>query len=88
MELIDKEDICSVDICRDINCEKCPFFQKDGVCLLRARVFKLKAVDAVPVSELIALRDEIYWKDEINMSGLSKLNQLIAKYREESDATP
>lgn len=49
MELIDKEDICSVDICRDINCEKCPFFQNPGTCILRERVFKLKSVDAVPV---------------------------------------
>lgn len=49
MELIYKEDICSADICSDIDCEKCSFFQKDATCLLRKRVFELKTVDAVPV---------------------------------------
>ena len=58
MELIDREDICSVDICRDKDCEKCLFFQPGGVCLLRARVFKLKTVDAVPV---VRCKDCKHW---------------------------
>lgn len=37
-------------------------------------------VDAVPVSELLNLRDELYEKDQITMCGLEKLNQLIAVY--------
>lgn len=37
-------------------------------------------VDAVPVSELLNLRDELYEKDQIAMCGLEKLNQLIAVY--------
>lgn len=37
-------------------------------------------VDAVPVSELLNLRDELYEKDQITMRGLEKLNKLIAAY--------
>lgn len=37
-------------------------------------------VDAVPVSELLNLRDELYEKDQITMRGLEKLNRLIAAY--------
>lgn len=37
-------------------------------------------VDAVPASELLNLRDELYEKDQITMCGLEKLNQLIAVY--------
>ena len=37
-------------------------------------------VDAVPVSELLNLRDELYEKYQITMCGLEKLNQLIAVY--------
>ena len=38
------------------------------------------AVDAVPVSELIALRDTLYDTDEITLHGIYRLNKLIAKY--------
>lgn len=34
---------------------------------------------AVPVSELLKLRDELYENDQITMLGLEKLNRLIAK---------
>ncbi len=37
-------------------------------------------VAAVPVSELLALRDSLYETDQITMSGLYDLNMLIAKY--------
>lgn len=37
-------------------------------------------VDAVPLSELTALRDTLYDMDAITFRGLSKLNQLISKY--------
>lgn len=37
-------------------------------------------VDAVPISELTALRDTLYDMDAITFRGLAKLNQLIAKY--------
>ena len=37
-------------------------------------------VDAVPVSELLNLRNELYEKHQITMCGLEKLNQLIAVY--------
>lgn len=37
-------------------------------------------VAAVPVSELLALRDSLYETDRITMSGLYDLNMLIAKY--------
>lgn len=37
-------------------------------------------VAAVPVSDLLALRDSLYETDRITMSGLYDLNMLIAKY--------
>lgn len=40
----------------------------------------IPTVDAVPVSELLELRDELYEKDQITMCGLAKLNLLIAVY--------
>lgn len=40
----------------------------------------LPTVAAVPVSELLALRDNLYEDDLIAMRGLRDLNMLIAKY--------
>lgn len=37
-------------------------------------------IAAVPVAELLALRDNLYETDRITMSGLYDLNMLIAKY--------
>lgn len=37
-------------------------------------------IDAVPISELLNLRDNLYETDRITMNGLKLLNQLIAKY--------
>ncbi len=37
-------------------------------------------VSAVPLSELITLRDTLYDMDAITFRGLAQLNQLIAKY--------
>lgn len=36
--------------------------------------------DAVPVSELVALRDWLYENDQITLWGLGRLNRLIAEY--------
>lgn len=46
---------------------------------------KIPAVDAVPVSELLALRDSLYETDRITMSGLYDLNMLIDKYEGENE---
>ena len=40
----------------------------------------LPTVAAVPVSELLSLRDNLYEDDLITMRGLRDLNMLIAKY--------
>lgn len=37
-------------------------------------------IDAVPVSELLSLRDSLYEDNLITMRGLRNLNMLIAKY--------
>ena len=42
-------------------------------------------VNAVPVSELLALRDNLYETDRITMSGLYDLNMLIDKYEGENE---
>ena len=46
---------------------------------------KIPAVDAVPVSELLTLRDNLYETDRITMSGLYDLNMLIDKYEGENE---
>lgn len=43
-------------------------------------IYKIPAVDAVPLSELTALRDTLYDMDAITFRGLGKINQLISKY--------
>ena len=40
----------------------------------------LPTIAAVPVSELLSLRDNLYEDDLITMRGLRDLNMLIAKY--------
>lgn len=77
--------------------EKCPFqkncgdaedaFFMDGSdCDKFNQSIKPRMVPAVPLSELIALRDTLYDMDAITFSGLAKLNQLIAKYDSEEAA--
>lgn len=46
------------------------------------------AVDAVPLSELTALRDTLYDMDAITFRGLAKINQLIAKYGGQGISNP
>lgn len=41
---------------------------------------KIPTVDAVPVSELLSLRDNLYEDNLITRRGLRDLNMLIAKY--------
>ncbi len=43
----------------------------------------LPTVDAVPVSKLLSLRDNLYEDNLITMRGLRDLNMLIAKYETE-----
>lgn len=40
-------------------------------------------VDAVPLSDLLELRDWLYEHDAITMEGLAQLNQLIARNKKE-----
>ena len=51
-----------------------------AIRLIHNAIDRVPAVDAVPVSELLNLRDELYEKDQITMCGLGNLNQLIAAY--------
>ena len=44
---------------------------------------KVPAADAVPLSDLLNLRDWLYEHDAINMDGLAQLNQLLAKDKKE-----
>ena len=66
-------------------------FDKDNenmnVAVIREYCLKQKAfldkfptIEAIPVSELKALRDYLYENGLIFMNGLSKLNELIEKY--------
>ena len=44
---------------------------------------RLPTVAAVPISELLSLRDNLYEDNLITMRGLRDLNMLIAKYETE-----
>lgn len=48
----------------------------------------LPTIAAVPVSELLSLRDNLYEDDLITMRGLRDLNMLIAKYEGEKTDEP
>lgn len=48
----------------------------------------LPTVAAVPVSELLSLRDNLYEENLITMRGLRDLNMLIAKYEGWEDHAP
>ncbi len=48
----------------------------------------LPTVDAVPVSELLSLRDNLYEDNLITRRGLRDLNMLIAKYEGEKTDEP
>ena len=43
----------------------------------------IQAVDAVPLSDLLPLRDWLYENDAITMAGLAQLNQLIARCKKD-----
>lgn len=47
---------------------------------VKSAVEEMPTVDAVPVNELLKLRDWLYESDGITMRGLRSLNELIAKY--------
>ena len=52
----------------------------DNICIDIADIAKAPTIAAVPVSELLSLRDNLYEDNLITMRGLRDLNMLIAKY--------
>lgn len=52
----------------------------DNICIDIADIAKAPTIAAVPVSELLSLRDNLYEDNLIKMRGLRDLNMLIAKY--------
>ena len=52
----------------------------DNICIDIADIAKDPTIAAVPVSELLSLRDNLYKDNLITMRGLRDLNMLIAKY--------
>ena len=52
----------------------------DNICIDIADIAKAPTIYAVPVSELLSLRDNLYEDNLITMRGLRDLNMLIAKY--------
>lgn len=59
------------------------FFMDGSDCDKFNQSIKPRIIDAVPISELIALRDTLYDTDEITLRGIYRLNKLIAKYDSE-----
>ena len=52
----------------------------DNICIDIADIAKAPTIAAVPVSELLSIRDNLYEDNLITMRGLRDLNMLIAKY--------
>lgn len=48
--------------------------------IVKSALEKAPAVDAVPIDELLELRDNLYETDSITMKGLKMLNELIAMH--------
>ncbi len=80
MRLIDADEF--EDALENTEYDISPAYEPDGYShkLICEVLEETPTVDAVPVSELLNLRDELYEKDQITMCGLKKLNQLIAVY--------
>ena len=52
----------------------------DNICIDIADIAKAPTIYAVPVSELLSLRENLYEDNLITMRGLRDLNMLIGKY--------
>lgn len=52
----------------------------DNICIDISDIAKAPTIDAVPVYELLSLRDNLYKDNLITIRGLRNLNMLIAKY--------
>lgn len=66
-------------------------FNKNGILMVpyhscQCSLDNSPTVDAVPVTALLTLRDELYEDDQITMRGLKKLNQLISGYDSQREA--
>ena len=48
--------------------------------IVKSSIESTPAVDAVPIDELLELRDKLYSTDKITMKGLKMLNELIAMH--------
>ena len=60
----------------------------DNICIDIADIAKAPTIYAVPVSELLSLRENLYEDNLITMRGLRDLNMLIAKYEGGEDHAP
>lgn len=60
----------------------------DNICIDISDIAKATTIDAVPVSELLSLRDNLYEDNLITMRGLRDLNMLIGKYEGGKDHAP
>lgn len=49
------------------------------------KIKQAPTIDAVPLTELLELRDNLYEMDRITMNGLKMLNELIAKHNGERE---
>lgn len=48
--------------------------------IVKSSIESAPAIDAVPIDELLELRDNLYSTDSITMKGLKMLNELIAMH--------
>lgn len=56
--------------------------------IVKSSIESAPAIDAVPIDEMLELRDKLYETDKITINGLKMLNELIARHdgeRKEDD---
>lgn len=51
--------------------------------IVKSSIESAPTVDAVPLTELLELRDNLYEMDRITMNGLKMLNEMIARHNGE-----
>ncbi|MBQ0089622.1 MAG: hypothetical protein KBT27_09855 [Prevotellaceae bacterium] len=51
-----------------------------GISCAKTIVFISPTIDAIPIDEILKLRDELFEANQIGFEGWSKINQLITQY--------
>lgn len=80
MALIEKEALLEKTVFHDRDDHPLANVIRACVAINRELIAGAPVIRAVPISELIEIRNDLYGNDQITMRGIAKLNALIARY--------